>query len=119
MLTVCEEEVGEIEMHEKDILGSHAGSVASSLQSVPTAQDINEAQSVASQAKGATSISLAVVSRNDYFVLLLCLIGSGGSDISEKGIEQSRSSDDVNDRLSKAEAQTRAYFLPIVEISII
>jgi hypothetical protein len=33
-------------------------------------------------------------------------------------IDQSHGSDDVNDRLNQAEAQSRACFLTIVEISI-
>jgi hypothetical protein len=61
---------------------------------------------------------LAVSSRDDYFVLL----GSEGSDVPEMNIYQSRSSDDVNvttsDRLAQAEAQIRACFLTIVEISM-
>ena len=56
LLTVREEEVGGVQTHEMDILGPHTSSVASSLQSVSTGQDINEAQSVVSQAEGASSI---------------------------------------------------------------
>jgi hypothetical protein len=56
VLTVREEEVGAVETHEMDILGPHTSRVASSLQSVPTGQDIKESQSVVSQAEGATSI---------------------------------------------------------------
>ena len=58
MLTIREEEVGEVETHEMNVLGLHTGSVASSLQSssVSTGQDILEAQSVASQVKGVISI---------------------------------------------------------------
>ena len=56
LLTVREEEVGGVETHEMDILGPHTNSVASSLQVVSTGQDINEAQSVVSQAEGASSI---------------------------------------------------------------
>ena len=56
VLTVLEEEVGGVETHEMDSLGPHTIRVASSLQSVPTGQDINEAQLVVSQAEGASSI---------------------------------------------------------------
>jgi hypothetical protein len=60
MSTAHEEEVGGVEMHEMDIIGPHPSSVAvaSSLQPVPTGQDINEAQSVVPQAEasGASSI---------------------------------------------------------------
>ena len=52
VLTVREEEVGGVETHEMDILGSHTSSVTSPLQSVPTGQNISEA----SKAEGATSI---------------------------------------------------------------
>ena len=60
VLTVREEEVGGVETHKMDTLGPHTSRVAGSLQSVPTARDINEAQSAVSQpesqAEGATSI---------------------------------------------------------------
>ena len=56
VLTVREEEVGGVETHEMDTLGPHTSSVENPLPSVPTAQDINEAQSIVSQAEGATSI---------------------------------------------------------------
>jgi hypothetical protein len=56
VLTVCEEEVGGVETHEMDTIGPHTSSVANALHSVSTGQDINEAQSVVSQAEGATSI---------------------------------------------------------------
>ena len=62
--------------------------------------------------------ALSVSSRDDNFVLLLCLIGSGGSDISAMNINQSIGSDDVNDRPSQAEEQTRACSLMFVEISM-
>jgi hypothetical protein len=63
--------------------------------------------------------ALAVSPRDDGFVLLLCLVGSGGSDISKVNVDQSHGSDNVNDTLGQAEAQTRARFLTIVEISMI
>jgi hypothetical protein len=56
VLTVREEELGDVDTHEMGIFEPHTSSVASSLQSVPTGQDINEAQLVVSQAEGATSI---------------------------------------------------------------
>jgi hypothetical protein len=113
LTAVCEEEVGSVETHEMDILGPHTNSAASSLQSVSTGQDINEAQSVVSRAEGATSICPCCLSHPELiiFVLLLCLIGSGGIDISEMNIDQSHGGGDVNDRLGQAEAQTRAYLL--------
>ena len=55
VLAVREEEVGRVETHEMDILGPHTSREASSLRSVPTGQNINEAQLVVSQAEGATS----------------------------------------------------------------
>jgi hypothetical protein len=52
-----QEEVEGAETHEMDILGPLTSSVASSLRSVSTGQDINdEAQSVVSQVEGVTSI---------------------------------------------------------------
>ena len=57
VLTVREEKMGRVETHEMDIFGPHTSRVASSLQLAPTAQDINEAQSVdPAQAESATSI---------------------------------------------------------------
>jgi hypothetical protein len=56
VLTVHEEEVGDVEAYEMDTVRPHASSVAGSLQSVPTGQDIDEAQAVVSQAEGATSV---------------------------------------------------------------
>jgi hypothetical protein len=59
VVTARKEEVGGAEMHEMGILGPHtrAGSVANSLRSASTGQDINdEAQSVISQVGGVTSI---------------------------------------------------------------
>ena len=53
---------------------------------------------------------LAVSSRDDNFVLLHCLIVSGGRIISEMNIGQSHGSDDVNDTPSRAEALTSARF---------
>ena len=60
MLTAREEEVGGAETHEMDILGPHTDSVASSLRSVSTGQDINDAL-----AEGVTLSALAVPSRDD------------------------------------------------------
>jgi len=66
VLTVHEEGVGRVEMHEMDIIEPCTSSVASPLQSVSTGQDTNDgSQSVVSQNEGATSIfpSIAVSSR--------------------------------------------------------
>ena len=62
--------------------------------------------------------ALAVLSRDDNFVLLLCLIGSGGGDVSEINIDQSRSRDGINDKPSQAEAQTRGCFFTNVVIAL-
>jgi hypothetical protein len=121
VVTARKEEVEGVETHEMDILGPHTSSVAGSLRSVSTGQDINdEAQSVISQAEGVISIwPCCRIPRQ----LFCSVTGSGGSDISEISIDQPRSSrDDVShttsDRLTQAEeAQTRACFLTIVEIS--
>ena len=90
-----EEDVEGAETHEIDDLGTHTSSVASSVLSVSTGKNIKDkAQSV----------------------------GSGGSDIAEKNVYQSRCRDEVShatsDRLCQAEAQTRACFLTIAEISM-
>ena len=54
VLIVREAVAGGIETHEMDIIGPHTSSNASSPRSVHTAQDINKAQSVISQAEGAS-----------------------------------------------------------------
>jgi hypothetical protein len=118
-VTAHKEEVEGAETHEMDILGSHAGSVASSLRSASTDQDINEAQSVVPQAERVTSIfPCCLILRRLFF----SITGSGGSDISEMNINQTCSRDDVSrttsDRPTQAEAQTRAYFVTVVEISM-
>jgi hypothetical protein len=120
VVTARKEEVERAETHEMDILGSHTSSVASSLQSLSTGQDINdEAQSVVSRAEGVTSIfPCCLIPRRS----LRSVTGSGGSDAPETNIDQPRSRDEVSgttsDRTSQAEAQTRACFLTIVEISM-
>ena len=72
-----------------DILGPHTSSVTIPLRSISTVQDIND---------GAQPV----------------IVGSGGSDGFEVNIDQPRSRDDVGyttgDRLSEAEARTRASF---------
>jgi hypothetical protein len=115
---VSQVEVEGAETHETAILGPHTSSVASSLRSVSAGEDINdEAQSVVSQAEGVTSVCPCCrIPRR----LFCSVTGAGGSDISEINIDQSRSRDDAShttsDRLTQAEAQTRACFLTIVEI---
>jgi hypothetical protein len=113
VVMVREEEVGGAETHNMDILGPYTGHVASSLRSVSTGEDMNEAQS---QVKGVTSIwPHCLIPRR-----LFCSVT--GSDAPEMNFDQSRSSDDIgsttSDRLTQAEAQTRACFLTIVEISM-
>ena len=57
VLTARNEVVEGAETHEMDILGPHTSSVACSLRSVSTGQDINdEAQLVISQVEGVTTI---------------------------------------------------------------
>jgi hypothetical protein len=116
VVTARKEEVEGAETHEMDIVEPHTSSVAISLRTVSTGQDINhEAQSVIPQVEGVTSIwPCCLIPRR----LFCSVTGSGGSDISEMNIDQSRSSDDVNDRPSQAETPTRACFLMIVEISM-
>jgi hypothetical protein len=116
VVTARKEEVEVAETHEMDIQGGpHTSSVASSLRSVSTGQDINdEAQSVVSEVEGVTSICPC---RRIPRRLFCSVTGSA-----EMNIDQSRSSDDVShttsDRLAQAEAQTRACFLRIVDISM-
>jgi hypothetical protein len=120
VVTARKEEVEGAETHEMDIFEPHTSSVASSLRSLATGQDINDrdgAQSVVSQAEGVTSIwPWCLIPRR----LFCSVTGSGGSDISEINIDQSRSRDNISlitsDRLTQAEAQSRACFLTIVEI---
>jgi hypothetical protein len=123
VVTARNEEVEGAETHEMDMIGTHtrAGSVASSLRSVSTGQDIrvsDEAQSVAPQAEGVTSICPCCRIPRRFFC---SVTGSEASDVPEINIVQP-SSDDVShttsDRLIQAEAQTRACFLTIVEISM-
>jgi hypothetical protein len=119
VVTARKEEVEGAETHQMDILGPHTSVVASSLRLVSTGQDINdEAQSVDSRAEGvASNWPCCRIPRR----LFCSVTGSGGSDISEINIDQSRSRDDVShttsDRSCQA-AQTRACFLTIVEISM-
>ena len=120
VLTARKEEVEGVETHKMNIFGPHINSVASSLRSVSSDQDINDgAPPVVSQAEGVTSIWPW------YRILrrLFCSVtGSGGSDAPERNIDQLRCRDNAsrttNDRLTRAEAQTRACFLTIVEISM-
>jgi hypothetical protein len=120
VVTARKEEVKGAETHEMDILAPHTSSVASSLRSVSTGQDIDdEAQPVVSYVEGVTSIwPCYLILRR----LSLSVTGSGESDISEINIDQSLGcdvvSDTTSDRLTQAEAQTRAYFLTIVESSM-
>jgi hypothetical protein len=117
VVTDREEEVGRTETHEMDILGLHTSSVAGSLRPVSTGQDINdEAQSVVPQAESMTSIRPCCrIPRR----LFCSVTGSGGSDAPAMNIDQSRTRDDINhttsDRLTQAEAQSRACFLMVVE----
>ena len=73
VLIVREAVAGGIETHEMDIIGPHTSSNASSPWSVHTAQDINEAQSVISQAEGA-SFFLALLSHPETIILFCCRI---------------------------------------------
>ena len=106
-----------VETHEMDILERHTRSIAGSLQSVATGNEINEAQSVVSQVEGATSIFPCYLIQRRLFCSVTCLIGLVGSYVFGLNIDQSCRSDGDNDRLRQAEAQTRAYFLMIVERS--
>jgi hypothetical protein len=120
VVTARKEKVEGAETHEMDILGPHISSVASSLRLVSTGQDINdEAQSVISQVEGVTSIwPCCPIPRRLFY----SVTGSMGSDISEINFNQSRSRGDVShttsDGVTQAEAQIRACFLTIVEISM-
>jgi hypothetical protein len=119
VVIVREEEVGGAETHNMDILGPYTGHVGSLLHSVSTGEDMNEAQPLISQAKGVTSIfPCCLIPRR----LFCSVIGSGGSDAPEMNFNQSHSSDGVggttSERLSQAEAHSRACFLTIVEISM-
>jgi len=114
------------ETHEMDVLGPQTSSVANSLRSVSTGQDINDeaqAQSAVSQVEGVTSIwPCCLIPRQ----LFHSVTGSGESEITKINFDQSRSRDEVSgttsDRSTQAEAQTRTYFrtyfLTIVEISM-
>jgi hypothetical protein len=98
VVTARKEEVEGAETHEMDIQGGpHTSSVASSLQSVSTGQDINEeaAQSVVSQAEGVSSIWPCCLIPGRLFC---SVTGSGGSDVPEMNIDhwQSHSRDDVS-----------------------
>jgi hypothetical protein len=123
VVTARTEEVDRVETHEMDILGLHTSSIASSLQSVSTDQDIYvEAQSVISQPEieGVTSIWPCCPIPRRLFRSVTGSGDSGGSDAPEMNIDQSRSRhDDVNhttsDRLTQAEAQNRACLFPNVE----
>ena len=120
VVTASKEEAGGAETHEMDRLGPRTSSVASplsSLHSVSTGQEINdEAQSVVSQAQGATPVSpCCLIPRR----LIGSLSESWGDDTPEMNIDQSHRSDDVNDRQSQAEARTRACSLMILEVSMI
>ena len=111
VLTAHKEEVEGTETHEMGNLGPHTGSVASPLRSVSTGQDINdEAHPVVSQsqAEGSTSIwPRCRIPRR----LFCSVTGPGvGSGAPETNI--------TSDKLTQGEAQSRAYFLTIVEISM-
>jgi hypothetical protein len=57
VLTVREEEVGNVETHEMDTLGPHTSRISSSPRPMSTGQNTNdEAQLVISQVQGASSI---------------------------------------------------------------
>ena len=116
VITACKEEAEGSEMHEMDRFGPFTSSVASPLPSVSIGQEINdEAQSVVSQAEGVTSIFPSCLIPRRLFC---SVTGSGGHDTPETNIDQSHRSDGVNDRQSQAEAQARACFLMIVELSM-
>jgi hypothetical protein len=120
VVTARNEEVEGAETREMDNLAPLTSNVASSPRSVPTAsaQDISdEAQRVVSPVEGVTFIwSCCLIPRR----LFCSVTGSGGSDV--HGMNMSRSRDDVrhttSDRPTHAEAQIRACFLTIVEISV-
>jgi hypothetical protein len=121
VVTARKEEVEGSETHEMDILGPHTSSVASSRRSVSTGQDINDdAQSAISPVEGVTSICpCCLIPRR----LFCSVTGSGGSDVPGMNIDRSRRSSDgvshtTNDRPYQAEAQARACFITIVEISM-
>jgi hypothetical protein len=100
VVTGRKEEVGGAEAHEMDILGPHTSSAAGSLRSVSTGQDINdEAQSVVSQDEGVTSIWPCCRIPRPIFC---SVTGSRGNDAPKMNI--------TSDRLTQAEAQTRALF---------
>ena len=122
MVTARKEEVEGAETHEMDILGPHTSGIASSLWPVSAGQDINdEAQLAVPQVEGVTSIwpSCRIPRR-----LFCSVTGPGGSDALEMSlinwtIDQSRGSDIVSHtRLIRTNAQSRACFLMIVEISM-
>ena len=119
VVTARKEEVEVAETHEMDILGPHTSRFASSPRPVSTGQDINdEALLVISQVEGVTSIfPCCLIPRRS----LRSVTGFGGSAAPEINIDQPRSRDEVggttSNRPTQAEAQTRACFLTIVEIS--
>jgi hypothetical protein len=100
----------------------HTNSAESPLWLASTGQDINdEAQPVISQVEGVTSNwPCCLISRR----LFCSVTGSGGgSDAPEVNVDGSRSrfyvsGTTTSDRLTQAEAQIRACFLTVVEISI-
>jgi hypothetical protein len=119
-VTARKEEAEGAETHEMDILRPHTSSVASSLRSVSTGQDIkDDAQSIVSQVEYVISIwPCCGISRR----LFCSVTGSGGSDAPQMNTDWSRSSDDVSGttsgRLTRAEVQIRAFCLTIVKISM-
>jgi hypothetical protein len=121
-VTARKDEVEGAETHKMDILEPHTSGVASSLRPVSACQDINdEAQLAVPPVEGVTSIwpSCRILRR-----LFCSVTGSGGSNALEMSlinwtIDQSRGSDNVSHtRLIRTNAQSRARFLMIVEISM-
>jgi hypothetical protein len=122
VIIIREEEVAraDSETHEMDIIGPHTISVSSSLRLAPTSQVINDETQQVSQAEGVTSTCpCCLIPRR----LFCSVTGPRESGVPEMNIDRSRSRDDsvvsntTGDRLTQAEAQTRACFVIIVDIN--
>jgi hypothetical protein len=104
------------EMHEMYTISSHTSSVASSVWSVSTGQDIDAAEL---QGEGVTSIlPCCLILRRLFYSITV----PGRSDAPDMNFDQSSSRDDVssttNDRPIQSDAQTCACFLTILEMSM-
>ena len=78
VVIVREDKVGGVETHRMNIFKPPTSSVAISLPSVYTAQDINDTQSIISQVEGVTSIWACCLNLRRSFC---SVTGPGGSDI--------------------------------------